>query len=256
MATQGVVYCWGMKISFPQVSARDGLFGALSMLAVVVTVCIIALTIAIVRQKTHDSSYATRTITVSATGEAYATPDIAEFSFSVHQEGADVAVAQSVSINPKYEWQTDSSPSCARGGYCPGNNVQVGYVIDQTVQIFVRDLGKSGSVYAALGTAKVDNLYGPNFTVEDEDSVKDSAREEAITKARTKALSMARAMGVRLGRVESFSEDGMYPIPMYAGAERATFAVAEDAVALPPVPVLEAGQQKVTSTVSITYRIR
>lgn len=273
-----------MNLHLPKISLspRDGLFSSLSILSVVLTICLIAITVAVVRQKTHDANYATRTITVSATGEAYAVPDVADFSFTVREEGKDVGVLQStvsdrmnvvmdaltesgiakkdikttsVSVNPKYEWQADRT---CTNGYCPGGkNIQVGYTVENSVQVTVRDLASSGKVLALLSDAKVENLYGPNFTVEDTDSVKDTARTQAIEKARAKAKTMATAMGVKLGRVESFNEDGIYPVPMaYGGMMEKTMMATDVSVAPTVTPVLEPGQQKVTSTVSITYRIK
>lgn len=224
---------------------------------------------------------ATNTISVSGEGEVHASPDIATVSFSVRDEAKNVKDAQekvnikvkaallavrkldikdkdikteNYSSYPKYEWQ-EAMVSCL-GLNCPpprpGKQVIVGYESSQSVTLTVRDLDIVSEVIDALGVAEVTDIQGPNFAIDTEDTLKAEARREAIVKARAKAEVLARDLGVTLVRVVSFSEGAEYPI--YARTMMATKAESFDGIATPPE--LPQGQEKIISTVTVTYEIR
>ncbi|MBI5798433.1 MAG: SIMPL domain-containing protein [Candidatus Yonathbacteria bacterium] len=222
---------------------------------------------------------ATNTISVSGEGEVFAAPDVANVSFTEREESKKVADAQdkvSVKVKaalasvrkfgvadkdiktenyssyPKYEWQ-EGTVSCVSLN-CPpsrpGKQVIVGYEVSQSVSIKVRDLEKVNALVDGLATAGVTEMQGPNFAIDDEDGLKAEARKQAIEKARAKAEVLAGDLGVTLVRVVSFSEGGNYPIyarAMLSGAEKADSA---------PAPELPQGEEKITSSVTVTYEIR
>ena len=181
---------------------------------------------------------ATNTISVDGTGKATAIPDIATISFSVTGEGKTASIAQdeatkknnvalallegkgiadtdvkttSYSVSPKYSYPQP----CYSGAPCVYDEARVvGYIVNQSTEVKVRDLGMVGDLLSTLGDAGISQLYGPNFEVEDADSVRAEARKEAIDEARAKAKVLARDLGVRLVRVVNFSENsGGYPVP-------------------------------------------
>jgi uncharacterized protein YggE len=100
----------------------------------------------------------------------------------------------------------------------------------------------------------VQNVYGPELSIDDPDQLKLDAREKAIADAQEQAKILARQLHVRLGAVISFSENGNGPAyPMYMSAR------AGDAVSLQaksPEANVATGEQTITSNVSITYRIK
>jgi uncharacterized protein YggE len=223
---------------------------------------------------------AANTITVSGTGDAYAIPDVATFSFSVSQTSKTVSEAQTqatakinaalkavrdggvadkdiqttaYSINPHYEYQTNTL--CTSGtGYCPpGKSVLTGYDVSQTVTVKIHNLDKAGALFASIGSLNVENINGLNFSIDNPDTIQAEARAKAIADAKSKADTLASQLGVHLVRVVNFSENnGSSPRPvMYAMAD-AVSATGKSIVA-PEVP---AGQQKVSDTVSITYEIQ
>ncbi len=223
---------------------------------------------------------ASNVITVTGNGEAFAVPDVAKVSFTIHTEAKSMDAAQKTSAEiyakvkdaikpfaieekniktenynatPKYEWKNDKVVACS-ATYCPpsnGRNVLVGYTIDQTVSIKLQAVDKAGELIDALGTAGVSNISGPEYTVSDEDGIKAQARKDAIAEAKAKAEVLAKDLGVHLVRIVNFSESngGGYPMPMYGAMDMMVKAGA-------PTTELPKGETKVTSDVSITYEIR
>ena len=104
----------------------------------------------------------------------------------------------------------------------------------------------------ALPAVGINQLSGPNFSVEDPELYLNEARKEAFEKARAKAMALARMSRVRLGRVVTFSENqgGGYPMPMYAKME----AMGGDRGGIPPQ--IEPGSEEVNISVSVTFEIR
>jgi uncharacterized protein YggE len=108
-------------------------------------------------------------------------------------------------------------------------------------------------VIGLLGKAEITEISGPDFTVDDMDSLKAEAKIIAIKKAQAKAEEEAKALGVSLGAVMSFNEDngGYYPTMMYSKAMSVGgVAEARDAVSLPQ------GENVIKSRVTITYTIK
>jgi len=216
------------------------------------------------------------TITVEGTGTGTSIPDLAVVTFSVTEEAATVALAQaaatektdgalaaveglgveekdvktiSYNVYPRYE----NTPVCYTG-YCPParNPAIIGYEVSQTVEVKVRDTAKAGDVLQALGTLNVQNISGPSFQVDEEDSIRNVAREEAITEAKAKAKALADQLGVRLGKVVSFYENPGYPMYGYGGA----YDMKMESASVAPAPSLPTGEQETVVTVSITYEIK
>ncbi len=218
---------------------------------------------------------ATNTISVDGTGKATAIPDIATISFSVIGEGKNASQAQdeatkknnialallgdmgideadfkttSYSVTPKYSY-----PAPCYNGPCVYDEQRIiGYTVTQSTEVKVRDTGAVGDLLSALGDAGISQLYGPNFTVEDEDAVRAEARKEAIEEARAKAKLLARDLGVSLVRVVNFSENsGGYPVPYYR-ADLGMGGSMESKAA----PEIAPGENEIVSQVYITYEIR
>ena len=76
------------------------------------------------------------------------------------------------------------------------------------------------------------------------------ARAKAIDQAKSKADALAKALGVRLVRIVSFSENGSNPSPI-----RYDLMSAGVSSKAGTVPEISTGEQKITSNVNITYEI-
>jgi len=221
------------------------------------------------------------TITLSGHGEVTAVPDIANIYFTIRKDGKTAKEAQdavalvekasldflknnsvaekdiktsNASFNPKYKYayETELMMPCNEYG-CPprpGENVISGYGAYESITVKVRNTDDVGKIMQGLGGLGVSDLNGPNFAIDNEDALQAEARKKAIEDARTKAESLAKDLGVRLGRISNFSENGNYPI-MYGKA------MMDSVVSSAPAPaVIPKGENTISSDVTITYEIR
>ncbi len=238
--------------------------------------------------KTWDQAFGkgqyepTNAITVEGKGEVSLVPDIAQISFTITESATTVAAAQesatkktdaaiealmkldiaekdvktvSYNVSPKYEYPQPCPPGAMCATVVSGTPKIVGYDVSQSIEVKVRDTAKAGDTLAALGTLGVQNISGPNFMVDDEDAAKAEAREKAIDEARAKAKVLAKQLGVRLGKVMSYSEGSNgYPQPMmYTANMKSGGAMDARVESAPSLPI---GENKTTVTVSVTYEIR
>lgn len=210
---------------------------------------------------------ARHTIVVYGVGRALIKPDIATISFSVVSEGINVPSLQEdadqkinkaialvkelgidakdiktagYNLSPKYRYNQKTGASSIDG-----------YSLTQTVVVTVRVLDTAGKILGGLPGLGINEISGPNFSVEDQDMYLNKARAEALVKARGKAQALARMAGVRLGRIVTFSENqgNMYPQPMYLKTE----AIGGDAGGVSPQ--IESGSEEAHVIVSVTFEI-
>lgn len=218
-----------------------------------------------------------RSFTVSGEGKAVAIPDIAEFSFSVlTQGGKDLGAlqkentvkmnraigvikaaevddkdikTQQYSVEPRYQYfscrydvsaDSESKP-------CPPPEI-VGYTVQQSVAVKVRDFEKVGNLLAEVVQSGANSVSQLSFTIDDRTEVTNQARAEAIAKAKEKAKSIAKAGGFRLGRLLSIEEGGGY-MPIYSFGMSPMEAKA-------PAPSIEPGSQEIQVSVTLKYEIR
>lgn len=213
-------------------------------------------------------------ITVQGTGEVYAKPDLALTTFSVVTDAETVAEAISentgkmnaviaavkadgveekdlkttyFNISPRYEWRSEF---CSYS-YCPpGERILVGYEVNQSLEVKIRDMEKIGTIIQSATDAGANEVGNLQLTVDQQDELKNQARGEAIDEARTKAKELASELGVRLLGVSSFSENNVIP---YYGLEKATAAGMGGGM---EAPQIQTGENKISVTVYITYKIR
>lgn len=218
------------------------------------------------------------TISVSGEGEVMAIPDIGQFSFSVTASGTDATLAQDASaqkINdivtflkesgveekdiknsgynmyPQYRYE---QAPCRVGGYCPGEQVQDGFEVSQTISVKVRDTKNSGTLISGVGEKGATNISGMEFTIDDTTKLKDEARAIAIKNAKEKAKVLAKDLDVRLVDMVGYYEDENTPTPYYG------YGMGGDAMmkteSAPVVPVMPEGENSVKSRVTITYQVK
>lgn len=216
------------------------------------------------------------TITVSGEGEVVAVPDIATFTFSVREEGNVVADVQkevtekmnsilamlddagveekdiktvNYSVYPNYDYV-----ECFRAP-CPSPQLR-GYEVSHTVQVKVRDTENVGDLLSLVGGANVNNVSGIQFSIDDEDALQAEARSKAIEDAETEARKLARDLGVSLKRVVNFNESNGGYYPAYSRAESMDSSMGMGGDMMVEKQSVPAGENTITSNVTITYEIR
>lgn len=220
-----------------------------------------------------------RSFSVSGEGKVVAVPDIAQFSFTVITEGgedltalqtentkkmnsaitfvkeggvqtADIKTSQ-YNISPRY--QSYNCYGRDGGTVCPPPKI-VGYTINQTVSVKVRDFTALGPILSGVVASGANTVSSPSFTIDDPSALENDARKEAIEQAKEKARAIARAGGFSLGRLLSIDEGGRgYPIPLYATKE--AYGIGGDTAYSEP-PTIEPGSQDTIIYVSLRYEIR
>ena len=223
------------------------------------------------------------TITLSGHGEVNAIPDIATINIRLFNQAKTVKEAQdevaiiekkvlsflkisgisekdikttNASVYPNYEYQHVERLSPCTQYSCPpisGKNVIIGYEASESITVKIRNTENVGKIMQGLGEFEVSEIGGPNFAIDDEDALKAKARKEAINDAKSKAKILARDLGVHLGDIVAFDENGNYPI--YSMYEK-TAMMAEGGNGSSASAEIPAGENTISSDVSITFQIR
>ncbi|MBT4917098.1 SIMPL domain-containing protein [Candidatus Peregrinibacteria bacterium] len=215
-----------------------------------------------------------REISVEGEGTAYVVPDVAETSIGIYVQGAtaiDVteegtekmnAIVEAIKeegvdeediqttdyyLGPNYNWSQE------KGSYADG------FYLDQTVEVKIRDFEMVGAVLAASTDAGANSNTGINFVIDDPEVAKEDARKEAIAQAKEKAGQIAEASGLKLGKLLNYYEyDDYYGHDDYDSYYAEPYMMdygVEEAVSL-AAPSIEPGQEEVTVSVTLTYRIK
>ncbi len=211
-------------------------------------------------------------IAVTATGEVRAIPNIATFTFAVVQEGKDVNEAQSkmaskineatnfikskgimdkdiqttnYSANPKFNYTQDKGQTLTS------------FEARENITVRVRDLSKVKPEDLITGVGSIGATEISQLTLESEDidELKNQATADAAKKAREKAERLSNEVGFRLGKVISFYEeaDGSQQIPYGSTGFTDSKAISQSALVS---PIISRGENKINSTVTITYEIK
>ncbi|OHA58113.1 MAG: hypothetical protein A2571_03685 [Candidatus Vogelbacteria bacterium RIFOXYD1_FULL_44_32] len=218
----------------------------------------------------------TRSFTVTGEGEIMATPDIADFSFSViSQRGADLTALQAdnttkvnkaieylkaqgieakdiktsgYNISPQYEYY-----QCKASGVCPPARI-TGYEVSQTVAVKVRDFTKVGPLLSGVVKNGANSVSSLEFRLEDPTGAQNDARTEAIAKAKAQAKEVAKAGGFRLGKLLSIEEVNGYMPFAYGRGGGVMMAEQDSKQAI--TPTVEPGSNSVKMQVILHYEIK
>lgn len=224
----------------------------------------------------YRSSVAYQSFGATGEGKVVVVPDIATFSFGVIAEAnnADVAglqetntekvnsiinqlkelgiddediATENYSLNPRYQF-------CGAGAaVCPPSSI-VGYSINQTVAVKIRDFEHIGQALSIAAESGATNISRLQFSIDDLEAVKNEARGEAIKDAQTQAKALAKAGGFKLGRILSIDE--MSAEPYYA--REAAYGLGGDMMvsSVAPMPMIEPGSTEVTVRMMVRYQIK
>lgn len=130
-----------------------------------------------------------------------------------------------------------------------GNPNRVGqWVVNNTIEITLRDVSKTQELMDLLNKSGANNVYGPNFRIEEtSDSEKDLVTE-AIADAKEKAQIIAKAAGRRLGKVLNVNEGyGGSSYPMYSSVKADGLGGGASA---------EPGTSTISKTLTVTFELK
>jgi uncharacterized protein YggE len=206
------------------------------------------------------------TITVTGTGTATVSPDIADVRLGVSvsrptvKDARSVAAARmtavidavkklgiadkdiqttTISLQPTYDYTNNGNPPRITG-----------YNFSNGIEVTVRNLDQVGDVIDDSLAAGASTLDGVTFRVADPAAAETQARTDAMSEAKASADTLAKSAGVSITGVASISEVSTpVPQPVYFGAAQGVAAAPD--VATPVQP----GTSDVTITVTVAYLI-
>jgi len=215
----------------------------------------------------NDEGPERRTLVVTGTAEVTVSPDICYMSFVVESTSkkAQEAYAENTrimnAINSAIRAHGIEGKDMRTGyfSFTPqyrytdkGRQIFEGYYVYNTLNISVRDLSKVSAVLDTAVVAGAKDVQGINFTVENPKQYTEEARRDALRAARKKAEEAAELLGFKLGKPISVSESEPWDYVYFAN-EKQLFdgGIMTGAEA----PALEAGTERLTRTVYVTYEI-
>lgn len=215
-------------------------------------------------------------ITVSGTSEIYVKPDLAVIDISVITQKKTVdealsenaksmnAVIDSVknqgieekdiktiafNISPRYEYLKEGIDIYL---YPSGKRTLVGYEVTQSLEVKIRDMTKIGELIQGATDNGANDIGDLFFTIDNQDEFKAQAKAKAIEEAKNNAQTLASQLGVKLVRVLDFSENTY--TPNYVNYFKDAAVGLESSSG--PAPQIQTGENKIESTVTITYEIK
>ncbi len=209
----------------------------------------------------HDETL----LSVSATGEAEAVPDLATIMIGVETYGPNAQAANEANSRKaagiakaleqfgvqERDLQT-ANLSLTRIAYGAKKGQ---FQASNTLTVRLRDVPKAGEAVAAATTAGANVLSGPSLQIDDPEKANRGAYTAAYKAARTRAEAYAAAAGMQIGRVLTIRDGGQnggYPMP-YA-AEMAADAAAVQ-VSAPPPPSIRPGVSRTRVSVQVDFAL-
>lgn len=203
------------------------------------------------------------TVWVGADGKFESEPDTAElqFNISAQDDNLQAAYARATKSAEQVRQLLRSNgldPKQAQVGmfsvqpvydYKNPKRKLVGYRVDSSITIKVKDFSKVGPLTQGLADIDVTGNQSLSYLLEDMDAAKIKAVEDALRRAHDEANAVARSSGRVLGElsyasVDTYEQPRPRPMPMAAKAMATT-------VEGTPAPTEDFGAQKITVTAHV-----
>lgn len=193
---------------------------------------------------------------VSASGKVTAVPDIAQVNLGFSTSGSTVSQVQ----NQANKTMNDISNAIKKLGISE-KDIQTSnynlrpdaekhtYIIDINLEVKVRDFDKINQVIDAATANGANQIGGLNFTLDDAEKFRSSARKIAIENAKKKASQIASDAGIKLGKLINVIESSN-DVPRVYMMDKAMGAGS------PTGTVIEPGQSEISSAVTLQYETR
>ncbi len=232
---------------------------------IVVSVVVLGLLAACTPLAGRSNAEVTRSVSVNGFGKVTIVPDIAIINVGVRTEAEVItdalegntaqanAIARALKdlgIEEK-DIQTSNFNIYPNDRWNPMTGEVEGrsFVVENTVNVTVRDLPGLGQVLNVVVDAGANSIYGITFNVEDRSAAIAEARDLAIQDAKAKAGAIADSAGVQLGEIISISVfEGSAYYPYYDGMGG---GAALEAAAVP----ISAGTLTIIMESNLTYAI-
>lgn len=120
--------------------------------------------------------------------------------------------------------------------------------VSNTVEVKLRDVDRASELTDILTQNGANNIYGPNFTLDDTNQVDNTLLSDAIEDARGKAETIAASGNRKLGKILNVTEGGASSNTFYAMESRMMGGGGG-------API-EPGTQTVSKTVTVTFELR
>jgi uncharacterized protein YggE len=215
----------------------------------------------------HPTAVEAKEGTLRVTGQAHVSipADLVKVNFTVETESA--SAQQATTLNAQ---QMDAVAAAVRGSGIAGlvletfgydlqpeyetgrnvtNRVISGYRVRNNIRVTLPDVDATGTIMDLAIEAGANRISNLQFEASDTRAAELEALQKAVAMAREQAEVIAEAMGARLGLALEVQGGASAPNPRSPGGMR---LMAEASV---PTTPIEAGEQLVTATVTITYRL-
>lgn len=191
----------------------------------------------------HDETL----LSVSATGEAEAVPDLATIMIGVETYGANAQAANAANSRKAAEIanaleQFGVQERDLQTANLSLTRIEYGakkgqFQASNTLTVRLRDVPKAGEAVAAATGAGANVLSGPSLQIDDPEKANRGAYTAAYKAAQTRAEAYAAAAGMQIARVLTIRDGGQngggYPMP-YAMESAADAAAVQVSAASPP----------------------
>lgn len=220
--------------------------------------------------KEHDyigvSPKQAHSISIVGQGKITAVPDVANVQLGYSVEKATVAEAQKDNTGKmnamidklKKDFKIDAKDIQTANYYISpqydynnGRQTLRSYLVSQNLNVKARQMDKVSAIIEAAGSIGLNQVGNLTFAIDNPEKLKQEAREKALAQAKDKAEALSKIVGVKLGRIISFSESSNDnpPLPIYA------FDKAAAGMGGGAAPTVEAGSNEIVITATVEYEI-
>ncbi len=210
-------------------------------------------------------------LSLSATGEADAVPDLATIVIGVETFGPDARAANAANSRKAAEIVAALGRYGAEERDVQTANLSLGRIdygarkgqfqASNTLTVRLRDVARAGEALAAATAAGANVIQGPSLRFDDPEKANRGAYIAAYRAARTRAEAYAEAAGMQIGRVLAIRDGGQsggYPVPMAVAEQAAVPVIAPPPVNAPPPPPssIRPGTSRVRVAVQVDFALK